>query len=199
VNARAQQIVAERQASAKRQETQRNLRDFVASVSQVVDRMERFTTDADTRLAELSRAENRYRAITAKMSAYVDRESQLAGNTNTSVARAQLVVAANQASIATSQLHISAQSFQRSFDSNVRPMAAALTDFEKICREQALSLLTSAQRAARDAACERLLESDRPFRHKFEVMDQAIVEVEQVYLAEQSAQENLLRTAQQIQ
>ena len=76
------------------------------------NRMQELDSDADLHLGRFPAAESRYIAITARMTDLLKRERQLTGNSNTSVARAQLVVAMNQASIETDQLHNSAQSLK---------------------------------------------------------------------------------------
>ena len=72
--------------------------------------MHNFSVEADGHLARFPGAEDRYRAVTTKMAQYVNREGDLSGNPNASVARSQLGVAATQVSLATDQLHNTAQS-----------------------------------------------------------------------------------------
>lgn len=200
VNTQAQQVLAAQQAAAARQENERILNDFIAMVDQLVNKMQNFTSEADVHLGSFPGAEDRYRAITAKMTEYVNRERQLSGDPSAGVARGQLDLAANQASIDTDQLHNSAQSLRASFESNIQPLTGEAANFEAACRQPVLpGLLTPAQSAARNAACERLFRADVPYRQKFEAMTQGLMRLEQTYQQERKAQEGLLQMATRLQ
>ncbi len=75
------------------------------AVDRLVGRIQVFDSQADLHLGRFPSAEKAYEAITARVGEYVARERQLAGNPKATVARAQLFVAANQASIQTDQMH----------------------------------------------------------------------------------------------
>ena len=99
-------------ASSKRRRLPKQSREafqaqvnFVSQIDQLMRRMAQFDAEADIHFGRFPGAEKGYEGITARVGAYVARERQLAGNTNAAVARGQLSVAANQASIQTEQMH----------------------------------------------------------------------------------------------
>jgi hypothetical protein len=200
LNAQSQGILAAKDAAAVRQRTERTQQTFISEIDRIVGRMQKFDSEADVHLSRFPGVEQRYHAITAKMTEYVSRERQLAGNQNATVARGQLSVAASQASINADQLHNSAQSLQSTFQTNVQPIANEATDFERGCRAFVPpGNLTLAQTDARNEACRRLFIAGAPFRQKFEAVLAGLVHLEQVYAQERKVQEGLLESAQQLE
>jgi hypothetical protein len=199
LNVQSQRIVAARDAAVVRERNERIQRNTISEIDRVLGGMQTFDSEADVHLSRFPGAEQRYRAITAKMTEYVDRERQLTGGPSAAVARGQLSVAATRASIATIQLHNSARSLQSLFQTNVQPLAAEATDLEQGCRAAPPSDLTPAQKDARNAACRRLLLADALFREKFAAMEAGLVHLEQVYAKESTAQQSLLQSAQRMQ
>lgn len=200
LNAKAHQILVEKNASATRQRVAQAQKSFVSGIDTIVRRMQEFASEADSHLSRFPGAEDRYHAITVKMTEYVNRERQLAGNRNETVTRGQLAVAVNQESIGTDQLHNSVQSLQSSLRSSVQPISVAATDLEQGCRHaNAPRDLTPAQIEARSAACERLVQAISPYRQKVEALDRGLVRLDQAYTQERKAQEGLLQAAQRLQ
>jgi hypothetical protein len=117
------------------------------------------------------------------------------------VARGQLSVAANQASIQTDQIHYQGESLQSSLETNVKPMADQATAFEQQCRavSQNSGNLTPEEVQNVNAACGRLESAVTPFRQKFGAMSAGLAHLERVYQDEHGKQEQLLQTAQALQ
>ena len=199
LNKRSQNIIAAKTAAQSRQRTEQAQKNFVAQIDQLITKTQQFDSAADVHLSRFTNAEKRYEATTAKMNGYVERERQLAGNANAFVARTQLAVDANQASIDTSQLHIEQQSFQSSFESNGNPIADEVTDFELRCHTVTPSELTPAEVDAIKAACGRLVNAAPLFREKYKAMVAGLAHLEQAYMNESKAQQALLETAYKLQ
>lgn len=156
--------------------------------------MQEFESEADVHLARFPAAEERYRAITTRISEGVDQERQLAGNPRAAVARSQFVVAVSQASIETDQLHNSVESLRSSLQINVQPITKQAGDLEQGCHgaiPQQIESITS--------ACERLFEADVLYRQKFESVERGLSQLEETYVTQRKAQEALLRVAEQYQ
>jgi hypothetical protein len=163
--------------------------------------MAQFDSDADVHLGRFPGAEKAYAGITARVGEYVARERKLAGNPNAEVARGQLSVAANQASIQTDQMHYQGESLQSSLDTNVKPMLDQATAFEQQCRavSQHSGNLTPEEIQNINAACARLESAVTPFRQKFGAMSAGLAHLEQVYRDEYGKQQQLLQTAQRLE
>lgn len=200
LSAQSQRILAERDATAARERAAQAQEDFLAEISRVVGRLEAFDSKADTHLNEFPKAEERYHGITTKMAEYVDRERQIAGNTNAAADRGQLDVAASQALVATDQLHNAVQSLQWSFQTDLQPLAAEAAHLEEGCRGTTPpGGLALAQAEARSAACERLHGAEGSFRQRADAMGRGLLHLEQDYVQERKTQEELLRTAQRLE
>lgn len=200
LNAKAEQILVEKHAVAARQRVAQSQKDFISGVDTIVARMRQFASEADSHLSKFPGAEDRYHAITVKMTEYVNRERQLGGDRNEAVTRAQLAVAVNQASIGTDQLHNAVQSLQSSLQSKVQPISVEATGLEQRCRHaNARSDLTPAQIEARGVACERLFQATGPYRQKVEAVNRGLVHLDQIYAQERKTQEGLLQAAQHLE
>lgn len=198
--AQAQQrsLEAQRNAQQRAFEAQRS---FVAEIDQLIGRMEQFDSQADVHLGRFPGAEKGYEAITARIAAYVARERQLAGNQNASVMRGQLVVAANQASIQTEQMHNQGVSLQSALEGSIKPIADQATAFEQQCHAVASNSgnLTLEEGQNVNAACARLESAVTPFRQKFSAMSSGLAHLEQVYQDERGKEQQLIQTAQTLQ
>ncbi|MGH9561037.1 MAG: hypothetical protein ACRD3S_06240, partial [Terracidiphilus sp.] len=162
--ARSQGILAQRKAAAEhqaaaiaaaaeRQKIASAHQQFLAQIDGLIQQMESFNTQADVHLSRFPGADGRLRAITEKIEKYVNRERQLAGNPNAGVARAQLAVAANQASMATGQLHNSLESLRSSFQNDAQPFEVKIANLVQGCRAPNFSSeLTPGQVAESKAA-----------------------------------------------
>jgi hypothetical protein len=182
-------------AAAVRQRTQAAQQDaaqFVTDVNQLVDRMQRFDLEADAHLQKFPNAEKRYQDITAKMTEYVERERQLAGNPNAATARGQIAVVVNQGALQTEQLHIQQQTLQTSLDTNVKPILNELSAMERRCRgNTSTSDVTD--------ACGHLESADGPFRQKYDATVAGLEHIEQVYQREHNTQQELIQKAQSLE
>ena len=200
-NSRSQAIVAARTSAASRQRSFQAQRNFVAEIDQLIGKMQRFDSEADVHLSRFPNAEKEYEAITAKVTEYVTRERQLAGNPNRGVDRSQLSVAANQASLNTDQMHFQAQSLQSSLESNIAPLLSEETTLEQGCHKDGPrgSDLTPVEVEARRSACNRLVDAAPKFHQKYTAVSIGLSHLEEVYKREKDTQGRLLTTAQKLE
>lgn len=173
--------------------------NLVNAIDQTTAKMKQFDAEADVHLGRFPNAEKTYQGITAKMTQYVDREQQLAGNPNASVARSQLVVAANQASLMTDQVHDQIVPLGWSLQNNVKPIADELTFLEQRCSQPAPAPSDDALARTRSAACSRLSDAATPFRQKFNAISSGLTNLERAYQAERDRQQRLIQTAENLQ
>ena len=201
LNARSQSITQAKAVAQAQQRTFQTQANFVSQVDQLIRRMAQFDSQADVHLGRFPGAEKGYEGITARVGEYVARERRLAGNPNAEVARGQLSVAANQASIQTDQMHYQGESLQSSLETNVKPMADQATAFEQQCRavSQNSGHLTPAEVQNVNGACGRLDSAVGPFRQKFSAMSDGLAHLERVYQDEHGKQQQLLQTAQRLE
>jgi len=191
LTARSQSVLAAKNAAESRQRTEQAQMNFVAQIDQLIANMQRFDSEADVHLGRFPNVEKEYERITAKVNGYVERERRLGVNPNAAVARSQLSVDANQAALATDQLHIQGELFQSTFETNVKPITAELTTFEQRCREVKPNDDIK-------AACNRLYNAAAPFREKYTATMVGLAHLEQVYTQEHNTQQGLLQTAQRL-
>jgi chromosome segregation ATPase len=183
------------QAAASRQRTAEAVENFVSRIERVVKRMRELDTQADVHLSRFPGAEDRCRAITAKMTEYLNQERRLGGNPNAGVTRSQLVVAMTQVSLAMDPLHNAAESLRLSVQTEVQPVAEGVADLEQRCRATVpLGALTTAQAEERSAACNELFPAYEAFRLKLGAVAKGLAHLEQIYTQERKAQEEVLRT-----
>jgi hypothetical protein len=133
------------------------------------------------------------------MAQYVDRERQLAGNPNASVARSQLVVAANQTSLLTDQIHNQVVPLGWSLQNNIKPIADELSLLEQQCGQPAPASSDDTLARTHGAACGRLKDAAAPFRQKFDAMVAGLDHLERVYGDEHGKQQQLLQDAERMQ
>lgn len=215
-NKRARAIISERTDTEARQKTAQEAaelqqkafqaeQNFEGGMDQLIGRMQRFDSEADIHLSRFPNAEKGYEAITAKVNAYVTRERQLAGspNANASNARAQLVTAATQASLATDQMHFQTQSLESSLETNITPLVSQVETLEQRCHQYVPGRVypepTPAEAQAHQSTCSRLLSAAPSFRLKYDTISTGLRNLEAVYSREKDAQEKLLATAQKME
>lgn len=198
LNSRSQGIIRAKETAQAKQQVDQAQRNFLATIDQLISRMQQFDLAADVHLNRFPGAEKGYQAITAKVAQDVFREHELVGNPNASVTRSQLSVAATQASFLTDQMHYQTQSLESSLQGNVKPIADELSVLEQACRKTAPNgdSLTPMQVQARNAACGRLSDAATPFRQKFNATAVGLAHLEQIYQEEHSKQQQLLREAE---
>jgi len=221
LNARAQAVIkanaaarakaeADREAAQSEEEAQRAafqarmqvvdaVGNLVRAIDQTTAKMGQFDSEADVHLGRFPNAEKTYEGITAKMAQYVDRERQLAGNPNASVARSQLVVAANQASLLTDQLHNQVVPLGWSLQNNVKPIADELSLLEQQCGQPVSTSSDDNLLRTRDTACGHLRDAGTPFRQKFNAVSSGLANLEQVYQAERDKQQRLIQSAESLE
>lgn len=201
LSARSQSIIQAKAVAQSQQRTLQAQANFVAQIDQLIRRMTQFDSDADVHLGRFYGAEKAYEGITERVAGYVARERQLAGNPNAAVARAQLSVAANQASIQTDQMHYQGESLQSSLETNVKPMSDQATAFEQQCRavSQHSGNLTLAEVQNVNGACDRLGSAVTPFRQKSRAMSDGLAHLDQVYQREHDTQRRLIQEAERLE
>ena len=195
----SQLILAAKQAAAIRQDNANALHGLVKSIKTTIEGIQTFNVSADTHLQRLPLAENGYRSITQKVSAYVDREKRLAGNPEASVARGQLAVAAYQASLETGDIHNATDTLKSTVQSDVQPLAASATKLKQLCDViPAPNELTQVQESERVDACKNLLPAISQLFKKYEALQAALSRVEDMYVQERDSQRQLLTTADRL-
>ena len=196
---KAQGINDERAAAAIRLQTARIQEQFLSQIDETLRRMELFIKEAETPLARFAAAEERLHAITVRMTEYVNRDRQLAGNPNAAPARAQIGVATNQALTDTDEFNNAIQSFRSSLE-NVEPLTVRASDLEEACHQLVSPPgLTPEQIEARKDGCRRLFGADGAYRERFDAVARGLSHLEQVYAEERSAQATLVGQARQLQ
>ena len=201
LNSRSQDVLKAKAVAQQQMRTFAAQKNFVTTIDELLGKMERFDSEADARLRRFPNAEKTYEAITEKVKVYVSRERQLAENPNAGVARGQLSVAANQASIQTEQLHNQAESLASSLEGNIKPTAEQSIGLLKQCRSFAPNNtnLTSTEVQNITAACSRLEGAYVPFREKYNAMVTGLAHLEQVYQREQHLQSQLVQESQRLE
>jgi len=194
---RSQAVISARAAAESRQQTLQAQRNFVSQIDVLIANMQRFDSEADVYLGRFPNVEKGYESITAKVSEYVTQERQLAGNPNREVARSQLYVASNQASLTTNRAHYQGQSLQSSLETNITPMVSQEMLLELGCRENrtAHNDLTPAEIEVHQSACDRLLSVAPVFHQKYNAVSAGLSHLEAVYKREKDAQDRLLAIA----
>lgn len=198
---RSQAIISARATATARQEAFQSQRNFVAGIEMLIGRMQHFNSEADVHLGRFPNAEKGYQAITAKVSEYVTRERQLAGNANQAVDRSQLDAAAMEASFNTDQMHYQGQALQSSLERDIAPLVNEVTGLEQGCRQSGpvSANLTPAEIEARRGACNRLLNAAPAFYQKYAAMGAGLNHLERVYRREKDSQTRLLAAAQKME
>lgn len=201
LNARSQSIIQAKAVAQAQQRTFQAQANFVSQIDQLTRRMAQFDSDADVHLGRFPGAEKAYEGITAQVGAYIARVRQLTGNPNAAVARGQLSVAANQASIQSEQMHDHGEALQAFLETNVKPMSDQATAFEQQCHavSQNSGNLTPAEVQNINVACDRLESAVTPFRQKFSAMSDGLAHLERVYQRERNAQQRLIQESERLE
>jgi hypothetical protein len=198
---RSQAIISAKADADTRQRTLQIQKNFVAGIEHLIVGMQQFDTEADVHLGRFPNAEQRYEGITAKISGYVTRERQLAGNSDHAVDRQSLYVDANVASLDTDLMHFDVQGLQSSLDVNIAAMDKEAAAFEQGCRLSGPvnGNLTPEETEAHEAACNRLLSAAPTFHQKYAAMTEGLNHLEAVYKHEKDAQQKLMDTARRLE
>lgn len=202
LNSQSRSILAAKAAAEARKKTAQKERDFIAGLDQLVSRMEHFNAAADVRLDKLPAAEQRYQAITFKMREYLNRERQLVGNPNASVARGEISVAISEGAVTADEVHTEVQSVQWDFQANAQPLMKQVTAAEQSCHRAHRSTADNPvppEAEAWNSACLRLLDADSLYRKKFDALAHLLARLEEVYQQERKNQDQLVRASQQIE
>ena len=166
-------------------------------------KMEHFNNAVDALLAKIPTIENRYKAITARMTDYLNREEQLSGvrDPRAGVARSQISVAMSQASIATDQLHIRVQPVQSEFEDQVAPLRERVFAFAQSCQVISHSnpAMFPTTYSRLSDACGQLAVLSPIFMEKYEFLSQGFHRLEAVYNLERNRQQQLVQVSVQIQ
>jgi hypothetical protein len=175
--------------------------NFVTTIGQLTERMERFESNADVHLGRFPGAEKGYEGLTARMAEYVAKERQLAGNPDAGYTRGQLSYAVNQVSGQTEQMHYQGETLQSSLESDVKPVADESARLEEQCQVLALSpgSLNSADLQGVKSACGRLESAVTPFKQKFSAMSDGLAHLEQVYQRERDKQQELIQESEKLE
>jgi hypothetical protein len=168
---------------------------FANELNELVDRIQRFGTEADIHLARWPGAQANYRAITDKMNLYLRKERTLVGIDAASVERGQISVAISQGSIGTDQLRNSAISLQNEFKFNVGPLMESMDIHLLKCR----NLGTFAAYRSVTSACDKLGKESQSFRQKYNLVAQGLIGLENAYQEEHKKQEKIVQISEQLE
>ncbi len=195
LKARSQEILASRAADAARVQAGREEQQFVAGITEILSRMQRFDSEADVHLARFPRVEQRHRALTLKMQEYCERQRQLSCHPDTGAPRGQLSVQINQGSIATEQLHHEALELQSTFVHNVGPITKQITAYALSCRDTR----TFPRSEARSTACRQFLNAEPLYQRKYEAVSRGIAQLENTYQQEMETQTRLIWASKKLE
>jgi hypothetical protein len=196
---RSQSIIAEKHDAQIKMQALQGQRNFVAEIDRFINKTDVFEKQADIHLGKFPNVERAYVAITDKIAAYVNRQRQLSGNANAGVARNQLTVAANQASLQTDQIHNSVEQFQWSFDADTKALIGESLNAGQQCRSVSqLTVFTPNEIQNINAACSRFEDADPNFRKEAKALADGLFHLEQVYQKERNAQQRLLEESNKL-
>jgi hypothetical protein len=200
LNIQSQRIITATASAQARQRMALAQRNLVVRIGQGVSKMREFDSQADVHLSRFPGGEERYRAITARMTQYLNRERSILGGGSAAVARSQILVAMNQASIATEELHNAANSLESAVRATAQPLSTDGIDLAHGCRATVNSGdLTQDQAESRNAACGQLFPTLDAFQQKLGAMSRGLAHLQQVYQQERRVQAGLLQTAQRLE
>ena len=177
-------------------------REFVAGVHQLIDQLNKFKLTANAHITKLPEAEQRYLAITQRMTELLSQERQLAGSPRESVARSQLDVAINQGSVATSQLHVQIQSVQTEYRTRALPLMQQLSRTGQTCHRAHRPTSDNPIQPGNEAwnsTCLALFEAEDSFTPSANQLKDMLAKLEEVYKREQAKQEQILEEAQRLE
>jgi hypothetical protein len=170
----------------------------VANLRKLTERLSGFTAKAGEMLSKFAPVEERYRFITQRMRAGLNREQSIYGNGQASVARGQISVAINQASIEANQLHISVESSYRDFDYNSGQLGHASMEASQNCQGARVVTATYSAPAGheeRNSACLQFFDAAREFQQRVADLRGAFNQIERVWAAERREQEEIVQTS----
>ncbi|MGC9953681.1 MAG: hypothetical protein ABSD21_05345 [Rhizomicrobium sp.] len=180
-------------------ENQKNLlarqHAFATAIEQLVSGMQRFDADAETHLARWPETAQTYREITAQMTAYLNHERDLVGDTEASVRRGQISAAINQTSIAADQLHNNVQSLQTNFEANVVPLMSTLELAMTRCNAAGVTTISD---EIKDA-CADIARANQPFRQSYTAFNNGLAQLESVYQEEREKQAQLVQASERME
>jgi len=191
--AQSQRFLAAKAEAAQRADAARREKQQLDEVRSLTQSVTRLNADVPRRVAQLLTAEKAYADITAKMRKLVQRQQALAGNPGAGVARNDVVVNLNQNLVNSNQAHISANWAAQSLRTDIKPVIDRLTAAEQSCHQ------AGAAASPANEACQALLAVAPAAGLNAQAANSAIARVEAAYARERSQQEELFRTAQQLQ
>lgn len=187
---RTEQEAAQRQAKLEA--------DWLASLQNLMQRMDAFTSKADVELTKFTPTEQHYRAITARMRTALAREQSIYGGGQASVARGQISVAINQAAIEANQIHIGVGSSYQSFDFQAGQLQRESADAGQGCHGAHAatdSTPVPVQYRARNAACLRFSDVAKEYEQRVSDLRAAFSKAEAIWQAERHEQEQIVQAS----
>jgi hypothetical protein len=164
--------------------------DQLAHLGDLTMRIIASSAGADAQLGKFPPIEQRYRAITQSMSVALARQQSIYGDGQASVARSQVGVAINQASIEAEQLHISLQSADQDIGGKVQRLANDAADASATCSSADLD-----KDDALRGACVKFHDAGVKFKTSILALSQAFAHAEQVWLEESRKQKEIIRAS----
>jgi hypothetical protein len=188
----AQKAAIAANAAAMREKVLRDQQSFARDVEKLCDKMQKFEASGSASLQKFPSVAARYRAITAKMQNYLQRDRTLAGISNATYARGQISYAVSNGIYATSQVHFEVKSLQDNFVSNIEPQMRSAETAMRICSNTSVPVPTV------DPACAHLKSLYPTYSNAYHDVAAGLADLESTYQVELKKQQELQTEAGQI-
>ncbi len=166
--------------------------DQSSRLSELTKNMLIYSTEADAQLVKFAPIEERFRAITKWMDQALERQKLIYGGGQASLARGQVRLAINQASMAALQLHSGLQSANQDIGAKIHPLFKAAVDFSQRCQSD-----EAGQNNDLHAACLKFSDAAKKFKKSVETLGSGFDQAEKIWLEERRKQEYIIRIAAQ--
>jgi hypothetical protein len=176
-------------------------RDLVARIDGLIRKMDSFGNTVARNINRYPATETRYRSITAKMNAYLDRERALARDPRAAVARSQIEVQISQGDVAMSQSQVEFENFNIPLKQSNDAIRSELAQTEPECepaREPTRKEPVSQSEMRVVSVCLRLLDATKAYRPSVDQIRKAYEQAQAVYSEEHRKQGGILAEANRI-
>lgn len=195
----AAQVRSRSDVIVKTRAMQQNAEQFLSGVKRLTVSMQRFGPDADKTLHGAPNVEQRYRSITSKMRANLDRERSLVANSNASQTRVDIAVGMLQGPLASDQIHFQVQSAQSIFQNSIEPTAKQASVAMAACATVVSGKYRGPMESEIASACRTLANEYPGFQQRYKATAGTLARLETVYQQERKAQQLFSNEAQKIE
>jgi hypothetical protein len=201
LKSRSREIIQARAAHERMAKAETALHKFIEHIDKLISQMESFRKSVAANINLYSESQARYRTITAKMQAYLDRERNLAGDPKVAVARSQIAVSISQGEVAMDQAHVKFQAFNMPLLQDNRLIRTQLEESERECRgarNPTPSESVSTEQTPVNATCLRLIEAAKLYKESVKQIGTAHDQTEAAYSTEHQRQSAILSDANRL-